>query len=91
MQNVSDHHVEKHLHPFLGALYHDYPKGIFSDWLYPSFYLHVTDWSQGHTPPPRKLLQQLLEKLSDSSFDWSKDNIRLEMHKAEDVAATYKA
>ncbi|HEY1021177.1 MAG TPA: hypothetical protein VGE06_02635, partial [Flavisolibacter sp.] len=90
MQNVSDHHVETHLKPFLQIIGRDVPKNEYSQWIDENLYLHISNWSEGHTPPPRKTLQQLLEKFCQPSFEWTSENIALAMAEAEASANTAK-
>jgi pimeloyl-ACP methyl ester carboxylesterase len=62
LQNEKDTtHVETHLGPFLESLHED------TDLL-----LLKEPWRDGHSPPPKELLTQVLD-LAASSNDWTKD------------------
>lgn len=62
-QNISDHHVEQHLAPFLkeNGLYLE--KRLFSGWLNSWLYLHLTDSSDRHEPPPKLSIVRILQGL----------------------------
>lgn len=62
LQNASDKdHLESHLRPFTRAIHPD-----------TEFMLLQEPWQEGHSPPPKELLSQLLN-LSVASSDWTRD------------------
>lgn len=62
LQNQKDStHVETHLGPFLESLHED-----------TDFLLLKEPWREGHSPPPKELLTQVLD-LAASSNDWGHD------------------
>lgn len=64
LQNQNDaFHVESHLGPFLQSLHQETKLLLFKE-----------AWRDGHSPPPKELLTQVLD-LAASSDDWAKDFI----------------
>src|SRR5699024_4411119 len=62
LQNANDEsHLQSHLLPFTQAIHPD-----------TEFLLFKEPWQDGHSPPPKELLSQLLN-LSVSSSDWTRD------------------
>lgn len=62
-QNISDHHVEQHLSPFFKKNGLDFEKKLFSDWINNWLYLHLTDSSERHEPPPKLAIARILQGL----------------------------
>lgn len=87
MQNISDHHAKRDLRPFLNGYSQDLPNGSYSGFIDDNFYLHYTDWSEGHRPPPRGALAYLIERFSRPSLQWSKNVFPKTFMKAEKLAA----
>jgi len=64
MQSITDQHVQRHLAPFLQKFNLSTPDTLHSGWLNEQIYLHLSDWSDGHTPPPREALIDIIAELS---------------------------
>ena len=88
MQNITDKHVARDLVPFLekcdqyGRM--DTTKAS-SKMISDSIHIHLTDWSKGHTPPPRAALLYVLERLSRPDLEWHPRGFGVTLAKAERV------
>jgi hypothetical protein len=71
MQNITDHHVKNHLTPFLAAHGIDCPATPQSGWLNPSIFLHLSNWREGHKPPPYAALSRVLREFSSTKAHWT--------------------
>ncbi|MFG6668739.1 hypothetical protein ACGK9R_16755 [Halomonas sp. HNIBRBA4712] len=87
MQNITDHHAERDLAPFLESYNCRLPTKNYSGFIDDNFYLHYTNWSKGHRPPPKAALAYLIERFSRPSLQWSKNVFPKTFMKAERFAA----
>lgn len=91
LQNLTDHHVSRDLKPFMEAVFnfescYSSPR---SEQVSSNFYLHLTDWSKNHKPPPKEVLYYLLERLSRPDLAWPKSFSKI-LSKAEKIACRVK-
>ena len=86
MQNESDYHMKDHLSPFLREFGVSLPKSKCSNWVSENLYLHVTNWSLNHRPPPRAILAYLLNYFSNPDVVWSKAKFKRVLPKAEKLS-----
>lgn len=89
LQNITDKHVQRDMLPF-ASLYcnndlHKFNK-IGQVLIDDRFLFHLTDWSVGHTPPPRLALRYILKRLSNPNLNWFPRGFRITVNKAEEIA-----
>lgn len=71
LQNIGDIHVVRHLSPLLQALQRtdvDLDRGYFG-WMSDTIWLALQSWGEGHCPPPRAMLRDLLSRLFELGGD----------------------
>jgi pimeloyl-ACP methyl ester carboxylesterase len=85
MQSRTDNHVARHLLPYLAGRSLSYAEDFQSGWLNDDTYLHLTDWSDGHRPPPRKALEYLVSKLADPALPWDREGIAHDLQFAQSL------
>jgi hypothetical protein len=90
LQNQTDRHVTEHMKLLLDRYEFDLPVGCYSGFIGGKFYLHLTDWSLGHKPPPRPVLAYLLERFSRPSLQWAPNIFGKTLGKAEAMARQAK-
>lgn len=77
LQNANDkNHLQSHLSPFSKAIHPD-----------TEFLLRKEPWHEGHSPPPKQLLSDLLN-LAASSSDWTQDFVKAGFINASKVQKT---
>lgn len=59
MQNLPDSHTAEHLRPFLKCLPESHRVGVVLD-----------EWGEGHAPPPKPRVRQMLQSAVESEGDW---------------------
>lgn len=83
MQNITDHHVTGHLIPLIRDFCDIDTESTFSGLIYKNFYLHLTNWSQHHRPPPKQALAYLLKYHSNPDVTWSIAKLKKSLLRAE--------
>lgn len=86
MQNFTDHHVQNHLTPFLAAHGISCPSTPQSGWLNSNVYLHLSNWREGHKPPPYAALSRVLREFSSAKSDWTPFSFSAIFSRAEEDA-----
>ncbi len=86
LQNRTDRHVNEHMRLLLEKFEVDLPLNCYSGFIRDRFYLHLTDWSLGHRPPPREALAYLLERFSRPSLQWAPNVFGKTLGKAEVIS-----
>lgn len=76
MQNISDSHAMRDCKPFIEGFGVQYPVGKYSDMIVDGLYLHVSDWSEGHKPPPRGALRSILGEVLRNEFEFEREVLR---------------
>ena len=66
LQNASDWHAKAHLLPFLSKLNAALPAPAYSGWITERLYLHLGDFSDGHSPPSKHVIARLLHALAET-------------------------
>jgi len=78
LQNLNDQtHIESHLLPFATEMHADNELLLLKE-----------PWQEGHSPPPKDLLTQVLN-LAVSSDDWSQDFIQMGFTRASEATTTH--
>lgn len=83
MQNLTDKHFKRDCMPFFEGLGVKIINKEFSNKVSPGIYLHLTNWSLGHKPPPKIALQRLLSRLSKPELDWNFNVFKKTLMRAE--------
>lgn len=71
LQEADDRHVREHLSHLLARHHPDLAREVtLRDTMFgritPSFYLHISHWKPGHTPPPKPAIAEFLHRLVDT-------------------------
>lgn len=95
LQNITDKHVQRDMLPFvnnycLGELSKPKLNKTGQTLVGDRILFHLTDWSSGHTPPPRVALRYILKRLTRPELDWFPKGFGVTVNKAEKIALDEK-